>query len=150
MAALANPHNTKTTSGTVHNTELYIAGSWKFLSLKYSHAITDYFLTPDTKGSSYLDLSANYDLGDGWGINGHVGRANVKNFSEASYTDYKLGVTKDVGGFVFGASYITTDANGNCAGTGLQPYCFAKPNGTGFTTLDAGKNTVVLSVSRTF
>ena len=28
---------------------------------------------PNTKGSSYLDLTANYDLGDGWGINGHVG-----------------------------------------------------------------------------
>ena len=62
-----------TSSGTVNNGELYIAGSWKFITLKYNYAVTDYFSLPDSKGTSYLDLSANYDLGDGWGIQGHVG-----------------------------------------------------------------------------
>ena len=151
LGALANPHSAKTTSGTVHNTEIYVAGSWKFVTLKYSHAVTDYFLVPDTKGSSYLDLSANYDLGDGWGINGHVGHTKVRNFSEASYSDYKLGVTKDLKGFVFGASLVSTNAKDSCAaGAGIQPYCFAKPDGTGIKTLEAGKSAVVLSVSKTF
>ena len=151
VGALANPHSTATNSGTVHNTELYLAGSWKFVTLKYSHAVTDYFLTPNTKGSSYLDLSANYDLGGGWGINGHAGHTKVRNFSEASYTDYKLGVTKDFSGYVFGATYVTTNARDNCsAGAGIQPYCFAKVEGTGNKTLSAGKGALVLSVNRTF
>ena len=150
LGALANPHSAKTTSGTVHNTEIYLAGSWKFVTLKYSHAVTDYFLVPDTKGSSYLDLSASYDLGDGWGINGHVGHTDVRNFSEASYGDYRLGVTKDLKGFVFGATLVGTNAKDACtAGAGIQPYCLAKADGAGIKTLEAGKSTVVLSVSKT-
>lgn len=151
MTALANPHSAKRNSGTVHNTEVYIAGSWKFISLKYSRATTDYFMTPDTKGSGYLDLSANYDLGNGWGINGHVGHTKVKNYSEASYSDYKVGVTKDVGGFVFGLSYVSTNARDSCAtGAVLQPYCLSKNDGSGVKTYESGKGVAVLSVSRTF
>ncbi|MGA9963398.1 MAG: TorF family putative porin, partial [Azonexus sp.] len=45
-----------TSSGTVNNGELYIAGSWKFITLKYNYAVTDYFSLPDSKGTSYLDL----------------------------------------------------------------------------------------------
>jgi uncharacterized protein (TIGR02001 family) len=134
-------------TGHVHNNELYIAGSWKWLSLKWSHATSDYFSTPNTKGSDYLDLSANYDLGDGWGINGHVGHLDFKNMSNANYTDWKLGVTKDFSGWVVGASYIDTNAKGNCSSG--QFYCFGNGQpGTSFR--DAGKSTIVLSVSKTF
>lgn len=136
-------------NGKVDNTELYIAGSWKWISLKYSNAVSDYFGTPGTKNSNYLDLSANYDLGDGWGINGHVGSLRFKNMTNANYTDWKLGVTKDIGGWVFGAAYIATNAKGNC-NTG-QFYCFGNGNtGTAFSSRDAGKDTVVISVSKTF
>lgn len=151
QGALFNPHSTKTNSGTVHNTEGYVAGSWKWISLKWSHAFSDYFKVPNTKGTNYLDLSANYDLGDGWGINGHVGHTSVKNYTEASYSDYKLGVTKDLSGWVVGASLISTNAKDSCsAGAGIQPYCFVKPNGTGFSTVSGGRSTVVVSVSKTF
>src|SRR3954469_2625203 len=54
------------TDPSVDNKEVYIGGSWKFLSLKYYHAIDDYFSIPDTKNSNYPDLSATYDLGGGW------------------------------------------------------------------------------------
>jgi len=149
-----------TASGTVHNGELYIAGSWKFLSLKYSFGVTDYFNAPDTKGSGYLDLSANYDLGDGWGINGHVGHLNVHNFEyanttgsrSADYTDWKVGVTKDLSGWIVGASYVGTNAKGDCGKA--EFYCFANSlNGNGAVgdkTKDAGRGIAVVSVSRTF
>jgi uncharacterized protein (TIGR02001 family) len=150
VGRLANPNSTKTTSGTVHNTEVYVAGSWKFLTLKYSRALTDYFLVPDTKGSHYLDLTATHDLGNGWSVNGHVGRLGVRNFSDANYTDYKLGVTKDLGGWLLGASYVSTNARDNCAGSGNQPYCFTKVTGAGTKTYEGGKNAVVLSASRAF
>ena len=65
QGALVNPHSTATNSGTVHNTEFYVGGSWKWLSLKWSHALSDYFMVPSTKGTNYLDLSAAYDMGGG-------------------------------------------------------------------------------------
>lgn len=143
----------KTNSGLVDNKEIYIGGSWKFVSLKYSYSVGDYFAVPDSKGSGYLDLSANYDLGEGWGINGHVGHLNFRNVGDGSYTDWKLGVTKDISGWVFGAAYVDTNAKGNCASG--QYYCFSNSldsqnNQNGSRTKDAGRGIAVVSVSRTF
>ena len=136
-------------NGRVDNKEIYIGGSWKWISLKYSHAVDDYFGVPGTKNSHYLDLGATYDLGGGWGINGHVGHLKFKNFSNGDYTDWKVGVTKDLGGWVFALSYIDTNAKGNCGGTFLSdPYCFANSDGT--KVKDAGRSIAVLSVSKTF
>lgn len=139
--------------GVVDNKEVYVGASWKFLSLKYYHSVGDYFSAPKTDGSNYLDLSATYDLGDGWGVNGHVGRVVLKGLpSYNNYIDYKLGVTKDVSGWVFGASYIGTDAKGDCAKA--DPYCFSNSMGTaganGSATMNAGKPTLVLSVTKNF
>lgn len=151
QGALVNPHSTATNTGTVHNTEFYVGGSWKWLSLKWSHALSDYFMVPSTKGTNYLDLSAAYDMGGGWGVNGHIGHTTVHGFSEASYSDYKLGVTKDLAGWSLGASIVTTNAKDSCSGTaGIQPYCFGKPDGTGFKTMSAGKGVLLLSIGKTF
>jgi len=85
-------------------------------------------------------------VADGWGINGHVGHLNFKNMSKADYTDWKLGVTKDIGGWVFGAAYVDTNANGSC-GKG-EFYCFLNSSGSG--GKNAGKATAVISVTKTF
>lgn len=154
-------------SGAVYNAELYIGGSWKFLSLKYYYGLDDYFSLrgtgrndgKDTKGSSYLDLAANYDLGDGWGINAHVGTLNLENVKNGDYTDWKIGVTKDISGWIIAASYIDTNADGNC-NKAFQPYCFANSLSDGgrgnfavaggSSPKDAGRGTAVLSVSKSF
>ncbi len=161
---------TGASSGAVTNKEIYIGGSWKFISLKYSHAVDDYFSLrgvdstgastgAKTSGTGYLDLSANYDLGDGWGINGHVGHLHMKNVYNGSYTDWKIGVTKDISGWVIGASYVYTNAKGQCVGaSSYQPYCFTNSNSDngagginfGSKTKDAGRGIAVVSVSRTF
>ena len=135
--------------GKVDNTEIYVGGSWKFVTLKYFHAIDDYFSVPGTQGSRYWDLSANYELAGGWAINGHVGRLKVKSVSQADYTDYKIGVTKDVGGWVFGASFVSTNAQ-DAPG---QVYNFAKfERGSAVANkfYEGGKSTLVLSVGKTF
>ena len=146
-------------SGTVNNGELYIAGSWKFITLKYNYAVTDYFSLPDSKGTSYLDLAANYDLGDGWGIQAHVGHLYASKYKYAftagsdniSYTDWKLGVTKDFSGWVVGLAYVDTNAKGDCGNA--EFYCFANSwnsSGIGGKTRDAGGATAVLSVTKAF
>ncbi len=156
-----NPKNPgKTFNGTVDNKEIYIGGSWKWLSAKYFYATDSYFSLPGTKGSNYLDLTANYDLGGGWGLVGHVGSFKLKNWStgtdgtNGNYTDWKLGVTKDISGWVLGAAYIDTNAKGSNCGTATAGfYCFSDSSPTpaaGSKFKDAGKGTVVLSVSKTF
>lgn len=147
--SLSNPHSGKSNSGTVHNTEFYVGGSWKFLSLKWFHALSDYFMVPDTSGTNYFDLSAGYDIGGGLGLVGHVGKLKVHGYSESDYTDYKLGVTKDITGWLLGAALVGSNAKGNCPASAIaSPYCFSNPAGQ--SPRDAGRTTVVLSVGKTF
>jgi len=139
-ATLTNPQTGRTaTDVKIDNKELYVGGSWKWLGLKYYHSIDDFFAVPDTKNSWYLDGTATFDLGGGWGVLGHIGRQKVKRWSDASYTDYKLGVTKDISGFVFGAALVDTNAK-DAAWT----YADARK------TMNIGKSGVVLSVAKTF
>ncbi len=158
------PGSDKTPTGWIKpdTTEVYGALSWKWLTLKYSHSTTPLFgwYNPvsgkKSRGSGYLELNAAYDLGDGWGINGHVGHQTVRNYSDASYTDYKMGGTKDVGFGVVGAAYSTTNANDSCgaiavaaATDGNNPYCFSKQSG-GQDTYNAGKGRLVVTFGKTF
>lgn len=155
---LVNPKNGQIHNGKVDNKELYVGGSWKWLSAKYYYSLGDYFSAPGTKGSNYLDVAATYDMGNGWGLVGHFGSFRMKNWStgtdatHANYSDWKLGVTKDLGGWIFGASYIDTNSKGSCnlANPGL--YCFANtaPINAGSKFKDAGKGVVVVSVSKSF
>ena len=145
----ANPNSTQTNSGTVHNAEFYIGGSWKWLSAKWFHSLSDYFSIPDTSGTDYFDFAATYDMGGGWGLLGHIGLLKVKGYSDLDYTDYKLGVTKDITGWVLGAAYVGTNAKGNCPfNATTAPYCFS--NSIGNSPRDAGRSTIVLSVGKSF
>ncbi len=150
----------KNSGDTITNKEIYLGASWKFISAKWYYSVDDYFSMRGwdstgtangngTKGTQYFDLSGNFDLGSGWGINGHVGYLNMAHASNADYTDWKLGVTKDINGWVIGAAYIGTDAKGSKgqAANNYQPYLFTKSSGYQY---DSGKDTVVVSVSRTF
>ncbi|MGD9787117.1 MAG: TorF family putative porin [Sulfuricellaceae bacterium] len=136
-----------------NTTEVYGALNWKWLSVKYSHTTTSLFgwtktndANAETKGSGYLDVSGNFDLGSGWGLNAHVGHQKVKDRSSASYTDWKLGVTKDLGFGTLGVAYTDTNANANCSNG--EDYCFVKA-GTG-DTYDAGKGRAVVTFTKTF
>src|SRR4051812_20773488 len=64
VAGAANPDTT----------ELYIAGAWKWVSLKYSHAVSNTFGVADSRNSRYLDLAANYPVAQQLTLNAHVGR----------------------------------------------------------------------------
>ena len=104
--------------GNFHNTDLYVGLTYDVFSLKYSYTPSDFFNTPDSKGTWYLDATANIPLDDGWGVVAHVGYQKLKNQvdmdgdSIGHYVDYKLGVTKDLNGWVVGLAAVgATDDN---------------------------------------
>ena len=98
--------------------EGYAAGPWKWFTVKGSYSFTNLFgaKTPDgdkTRGSYYLDATGVFDVGAGVNLTTHVGYQNVKGFSAASYTDWKLGVSKDLLGLSWGLAYVGTNAKGD-------------------------------------
>lgn len=126
-------------SVTPETSEIYLGLSWKMLSLKYSHVVSEHFVGwANGKDSTYLELNATHDLGDGWGLLGHIGHQKVENNGNASYTDWKIGVTKDVGFGLVTLAYSDTDGEG---GPG-QAYRW---NGE-----DVAKGVLALSFSKSF
>lgn len=89
--------------------EGYLGLSWEFLSFKYSYAFTDLFGYDNSDGSQYYDLGAAVDIGYGVTLAAHVGYNDIK--GQDDYTDWKLGLSKEYGGFNFGLHYVDTDVN---------------------------------------
>lgn len=99
-------------TSVANTTELYGALTYGMLTAKYSQSTTNLFGTTNSKGSSYLDLSATIDLGNGLTLVPHVGRQMVKNNSDFSYNDYALSLTKDFGKGLSGTvSYVDVSKN---------------------------------------
>lgn len=122
---------------SANTTEVYGALSYKFVSLKYSHTLTNAFGFADSKNSGYFDLSANYEFMPTWVVNAHVGRQRIESFGLASYTDYKLGITKNFDkGFSVAVAYYDTDAE--------------KAVYTNFDNHFVGRSTGVITVSKAF
>lgn len=95
--------------------EGYVAGSYGPYTLKYSYAFSNLFGTPDSKGTTYTDLSATFDLGKGFSLVPHVGFQDFKSNNGTAndkydYIDYALTLNKDFGGGYAGSlSYISVD-----------------------------------------
>ena len=158
-----NPSGYSQKPGMVYNLEYYIGGNWKTVSLRQYFALTDYFNVQgfngsSTAGSGYTDLKGTYDLSDlhpmlgGFGLLGHVGYFYMKNFSQANYADWELGVTKDFGsGWNAKVSYIQANTSGSNCTNGAGFYCFSKSGFTaGGPTENAGHATAMVTIGRTF
>jgi uncharacterized protein (TIGR02001 family) len=105
-------NNTYSKTGGVNaNTdEVYGAATYGVVTGKYSYAFSDLFGTANSKGSAYWDLSANFDLGNGYTLTPHAGRQVIKN-SVNSYTDVALTLGKDLGdGLSASVAAISTNA----------------------------------------
>ena len=128
-----------------NTTELYVAATYGVATLKVSRAMTDLFgnLGPkgqSSKGSTYIDLSAVLDVGAGITFTPHVGRQNVENVPNASYTDYSVTFNKEFSGVVLGLSLVTTDASES----------FYVPGPAAKSNQFLGKSGVVLSAKYNF
>jgi uncharacterized protein (TIGR02001 family) len=104
---------------------------------KYSLSLTNLFGYVDSRRSGYLDLGANLGLGQGLTLNLHAGRQDVRHHDAASYTDYKLGVTRDFGVASLALAFVGTNAGGTA---------YASPANGKF----LGKKALVASVSKIF
>lgn len=95
-----------------NTTELYVAGTYKMFTLKYSHVVSkDTFGTPNTRGSGYIDLTGTFPLMDNLTLTAHVGHQIIKNVSIGSYTDGKLELGYDFGnGFALSGGVTATNA----------------------------------------
>jgi uncharacterized protein (TIGR02001 family) len=130
------PDNDKIANQSANTTEFNAAITYKWLTLKHSYALTDFFGintksfgnaaignhttgTGDSKGSGYTELNFNYKLPiQDINLALHVGHQTVHNYSVANYTDFLIGINKDFAiasstGWNAGINYTTTDANDN-------------------------------------
>jgi len=126
--------------------EVYGALGYKWFTAKYSYGLGNFLTVPGAKGTNYLELNASYPIADsGYTVAAHVGKQTYKGTSAdaftaagntPTYTDYKLGVTKDISGFVVGLAYTSTNAS--------PFYTYATKGG------NWGKGVAALSVTRAF
>ena len=144
-----------------NTTEIYAAQNFVFGPVsgfaKVSYAVSTLFGTTNSTGSYYPDLTVNYDTGlYGITANGHIGYqyvagnqpsnstwvpATVSNSTLFSYTDWKLGLTKDFGGGLSGAiAYVGTNAP-----TYKGTYGYYNPQGK-----NLGKSGGLISLTKTF
>ncbi|MEY2802631.1 MAG: hypothetical protein RL513_2216, partial [Pseudomonadota bacterium] len=101
-----------TNFANANTTEVYGALTYGVVTTKYSHSLTNLFGNPNSKNSTYLDLSATFDLGSGMTLTPHVGRQEVNNKATASYTDYSVTLAKDLGkGLSATVALVGTDAD---------------------------------------
>ena len=143
-----------------NTTEIYAAQNYTFGPLsgfgKVNYGLTNIFGIPNSTGSYYLDLTSNLDTGF-WGLslNGHIGYQYVagqpvtsgpllQGLNNLSYTDWKVGVTKDFGGGLsLAASYVSTNANPNWWNT----WSSTTVNNA---TSSAGRGGAVVALTKTF
>ncbi|HTD06820.1 TorF family putative porin [Undibacterium sp.] len=122
---------------SANTTEVYGQVGYGPVYAKYSHAVTNLFGFADSKNSGYLDLGANIEVVEGLVLNLHAGRQKVRNNDASSYTDWKLGLTKDFG-IVTGALAVI--------GTNASETAYASPANGKF----LGKTALVATLSKTF
>ena len=129
----------KVTGVSANTDEVYGAATYGVTTLKYSYSMSDLFGFANSKGSTYWDLSATFDLGDGYSLVPHAGRQAVKGAPASSYTDVALTLNKDLGdGLVASVSAIGTNGKGKAA---------FKSNVTGY---DTAKNALVVGIKYSF
>jgi len=129
-----------------NTTEIYGALTYGPVTGKLSYALTNLFGNYDfggnrkSKGSTYVDLGASFDVGAGLTLAPHVGYQKVENIANASYTDYSLTLSKDFSGLVPSIAIVGTDADKG----------FYVPGGAAGSSKFLGKSAVVVGVKYNF
>jgi len=82
-----------------NTTEIYGALTYSVVTAKYSYSTGDFIANSNSSGSAYLEIAANFDLGNGLTLTPHVGHQRIPNVANdaGDYTDYSLTLAKDFG-----------------------------------------------------
>ena len=129
-----------------NTTEIYGGLTYNVFSFKYSRSVGDFLGNLRSGGSQYFDLSANFDMGNGFTLTPHIGRQTIPNQNfgtstdgkAANYMDYALTLGKDFGSGLSGtAALIGTDTK--------RPGFYRDSKDK-----DLGKSTLVVGVKYTF
>ena len=107
------PGSLKSGSTRGDTTEVYVAGTYKMFTVKYSHTISpSIFAIANARNSFYLELNAAFPLMDRLNLNLHAGHQGIKGLSSGSYTDGKAELAYDFGnGLAISGGVTTTDAD---------------------------------------
>lgn len=142
-------------SGTKYDYgELVLGLTYKFLYANYNYNYTtDYFGILDARGTGYLDLGSDIDLGSGYGLHFHYGIGRVASKAAVDnaiydWKDYKIGASKTFqGGWTIAGAY--TKAFG--ATDVYDRYTTGVFNSAGVAEVsNPADGTFVLSLAKTF
>jgi uncharacterized protein (TIGR02001 family) len=132
--------------GSKPNTgEVYLGLSYGPVSLKTSYSTSRYFGIPQSSGTLYYDLSASLPISDSVTFNAHVGYLDLAGKAAGksiSGSDYKVGLSADVGGFTLAADYVWNSGDWKKANEDVEI-------STG-KFKDLGKGGLVLSLTKEF
>ncbi len=106
------PSNTAPTNA--NTTEIYGALTYGPATVKYSRSLGNFIANPNSSGSSYLELAATFDLGNGLSLTPHVGHQWIPNVvnNAGDYTDVALTLAKDFGnGLTLSIAAMGTNAD---------------------------------------
>lgn len=104
--------------------------------LKYSQAVTNLFGFADSRNSGYVDIGANVDLAENLQLNLHAGHQSVRRNAAFSYTDWKVGLTRNFGPFSGAVAVL---------GTSTDNYLGPAPDAR-----NLGRKALLLTVSKVF
>ena len=101
-------YNYPSTTTNFNTNEVYAGVSKGPVSLKVSQSTTDYFGTADSKGTRYYDLGVSVPAGD-FTVTAHAGYTDVANQTTNDYSDYSIGISREVAGVTVGAKWFTNN-----------------------------------------
>lgn len=127
--------------------EVHAALAYSWLAVKYSYSLGNAFGVAASRGSHYVDISANVPISDsGVTLGAHVGKQTYSGAAadalklvgmDPSYRDWQLSISAKLAGWVLGLAYSGTNS----------------PDGGYYTTpqgVNMGRKAAVFSLRRTF
>lgn len=145
------------TGNKYDNTEIYVGLTQGGFNAKLSYAVSDYFglnsttagyayfnalpARGDSKGTTYLDLNYNLDVGQQVTLGLHVGHTSVRRYSELSYTDYKVSLAREFSGVNLSLALVASSADSRYYQAG---------DASGMNPRKLAKTALIVSASKTF
>lgn len=139
----------RATATEYNYTEIALGLNYKFLYAKYNATVSkDFFGIENARGTGYLDLGSNIELGMGYSLQLHAGQGRVTNNSMWNWRDYRIGISKTLGpGWSLTTGYTRAFGNTDV----YDHYTLGISNSAGVIEhSDPAVGTFVLSISRTF